>query len=139
MERLRRDYQCVPLDKLDSSSSGKSTLRSSRAVVAVQSVLILGMIWAYAWPGDALQVSGTGANPPRPARSALPAGFLEVAAVLTVLAASTQGAYMSGIEGQETVQRLTIVLFAVARGFQVWQNFAQVGLWGCRVVLRRRH
>lgn len=33
---------------------------------------------------------------------------------------------MSGIEGQETVQLLTTVLFALARGVQVWQNFAQV-------------
>lgn len=101
--------------------------RSSRAVVAVQSVLILGMIWAYAWPGDASALL-LGGKPPRHARSTLLAGFIEVAVVLTALAAATQGAYMSGIEGQETVQRLTIVLFALARGFQVWQNFAQVGL-----------
>lgn len=71
-------------------------------IVAVQSVLILGMIWAYKWPG-----------------------LLEVSAIVAVLAAAVQGAYMSGIEGQETVQLLTTVLFALARGVQVWQNFAQ--------------
>lgn len=71
-------------------------------IVAVQSILILGMIWAYAWPG-----------------------LLEVSAVLALLVAAVQGAYMSGVEGQQTVQQLTIVLFAAARGVQVWANFAQ--------------
>ena len=77
-------------------------------IVAVQSVAILAMIWAYSWPG-----------------------LLEVSAVLGVLAAATQGAYMSGPAGQHIVQQLTIVLFAASRGFQVWENFAQVRAWCC--------